>query len=321
MLMASGGLAQTMRGYEYWFDNDYDSRITAEDSQQKVSLDIDIGNVNTGLHYLNFRAQDNEGKWGCLSRYIVYLNAKSTQYEYWMDNDYDHRTVVSEAPSSMISVDISGLSHGLHYFNFRSRNGGDRWGSLYRYIVYTGVQSMQYEYWMDNDYAHRTVVDDAPSSMLSVDISKLSPGLHYFNFRTRYKGNQWGSLSRYVVYVSNHINRISTINYWIDDDVKSVQTVKVNDNTVMISHDISMLTRGSHKLTYQCVTAGGRFAIQEEQPFEAVDWDDAIQAPNADASTDAGCIYDLHGRKLTAPRNGINIIRRSDGTTRKVLVK
>ncbi|MBR5395340.1 MAG: hypothetical protein IK144_09725 [Bacteroidaceae bacterium] len=322
MLIASGGIAQTMQGYEYWFDNDYDSRITAEGSLQKVSLDIDIGNVNSGLHYLNFRAQGDDGKWGGLSRYIVYLGTKSTQYEYWMDNDYDHRTLVNEAPSPMFNVDISGLSHGLHYFNFRSRNSGDRWGSLSRYIVYIGIESMQYEYWMDNDYAHRTVVYDVPSSILSVDISKLSPGLHYFNFRTRYKGNQWGSLARYMVYVNNHLNRLSSLNYWIDDNVDDVQTVKVTDNVVMVSYDISELTRGSHKLSYQGITAGGRFVIQEDQYFEAIDWDDAISAPSADTLTDEGsCIYDLQGCKLAAPQKGINIIRYSDGTSKKVLIK
>lgn len=322
MLIASGGIAQTMQRYEYWFDNDYDSRITAESSLEKVSLDIDIGNVSSGLHYLNFRAQGDDGKWGGLSRYIVYLSTKSTQYEYWMDNDYDHRTVVNDAPSSMFSIDISSLSHGLHYFNFRSRNGGDRWGSLSRYIVYVGVESMQYEYWMDNDYTHRTVVYDVPSSTLSVDISKLSPGLHYFNFRTRYKGNQWGSIARYMVYVKNHRSWLSRINYWIDDDVQNVQTVQVDHNTAMMSIDISGLTRGNHKLSYQGILAGGRYAIQEDQYFEAIDWDDAINAPEADTSiNDDSCIYDLQGRRLTAPKKGINIIHYSNGSSKKVLVK
>lgn len=257
MLVASGGKAQTMQRYEYWFDNDYNSRITAEGSQQEVSLDIDISNVNSGLHYLNFRVQGDDGKWGGLSRYIVYLGTKSTQYEYWLDNDY----------------------------------------------------------------AHRTVVDDVPSSSFSVDISKLSPGLHYFNFRTRNKGNRWGSLSRYMVYVENHLNWLSCINYWIDDDVKNVQTVQVGHNTVMLSIDISELTRGNHKLSYQGVLAGGRFALQEDLYFEATDWDDAIKAPTADTLTDDGCVFDLQGRKLIAPQKGINIVRHSDGTTRMVLMK
>ncbi|MBO7137006.1 MAG: leucine-rich repeat domain-containing protein, partial [Bacteroidaceae bacterium] len=32
-------------------------------------------------------------------------------------------------------------------------------------------------------------------------------------------------------------------------------------------------------------------------------------------------VYDLNGRKLDKPQKGINIIRYSDGTTRKVLIK
>ena len=36
---------------------------------------------------------------------------------------------------------------------------------------------------------------------------------------------------------------------------------------------------------------------------------------------DNGYIYDLQGRKIAKPQKGINIIRYSDGTTRKVLVK
>lgn len=33
------------------------------------------------------------------------------------------------------------------------------------------------------------------------------------------------------------------------------------------------------------------------------------------------CIYDIRGRRLTTPHEGINIIRRSDGTTKKVIMK
>jgi hypothetical protein len=32
-------------------------------------------------------------------------------------------------------------------------------------------------------------------------------------------------------------------------------------------------------------------------------------------------VYDLSGRRQNAPQRGMNIIRMSDGTTRKVLVK
>ena len=43
-----------------------------------------------------------------------------------------------------------------------------------------------------------------------------------------------------------------------------------------------------------------------------------VQAAGIAAETDC---YDLEGHRTTAPQRGINIIRYSDGTTRKVLVK
>ena len=47
----------------------------------------------------------------------------------------------------------------------------------------------------------------------------------------------------------------------------------------------------------------------------------SMERLNAVTSEGEGVIYDLNGRKLSAPQKGINIIRMSDGMSRKVLVK
>ena len=53
-----------------------------------------------------------------------------------------------------------------------------------------------------------------------------------------------------------------------------------------------------------------------------VDETDKIDGPTPDPSlVERGSIYDLSGRKLPALQKGINIIRMSDGTSRKVMVK
>ena len=46
--------------------------------------------------------------------------------------------------------------------------------------------------------------------------------------------------------------------------------------------------------------------------------EDAIKGIKVENETDMG-YYDLQGRKLNKPQKGINIIRYSDGTTRKIL--
>ena len=47
----------------------------------------------------------------------------------------------------------------------------------------------------------------------------------------------------------------------------------------------------------------------------------AIQSVRSHQSDDNGAIFDLQGRRLSSPTKGINIIRQSDGTTKKVIVK
>ena len=57
------------------------------------------------------------------------------------------------------------------------------------------------------------------------------------------------------------------------------------------------------------------FFFMEEKSFE-----DAIVDVKADDVEETG-YYDLQGRKQSAPQKGFNIIRYSDGTSKKVFVK
>ena len=270
LLAALQVTAQSMRGYEYWFDTGYEARTAVTSSQPDVSFEADISGLQAGLHYLNFRAQDDHGTWGALSRFIVYMTADSrgsadmVAYEYWMDSDYDSRTVVSgTSVNSPLSVDINNLQVGLHYFNFRAQGSDGQWGALSRHIVYLTADSrgsadmVAYEYWMDSDYDSRTVVSGTSvNSPLSVDINNLQVGLHYFNFRAQGSDGQWGTLSRYIVYLSEALSNVnlSTVEYWIDNDSTNVKSQSVNGNTIVITADISRLSEGTHTINIEGIT-------------------------------------------------------------------
>ena len=270
LLAALQVAAQSMRGYEYWFDTDYEARNAITSSQPDVSFEADISGLQAGLHYLNFRAQDDHGTWGALSRFIVYMTADSrgsadmVAYEYWMDSDYDSRTVVSgTSVNSPLSVDINNLQVGLHYFNFRAQGSDGQWGALSRHIVYLTADNrgsadmVAYEYWMDSDYDSRTVVSGTSvNSPLSVDINNLQVGLHYFNFRAQGSDGQWGALSRHIVYLSEALSNVnlSTVEYWIDNDSTNVKSQSVNGNTIVISADISRLSEGTHTINIEGIT-------------------------------------------------------------------
>lgn len=58
--------AQTIAGYEYWFDNHFDSRSSQNTASGSVSIEKDITNFSPGLHLLNFRIKNSENLWSSL---------------------------------------------------------------------------------------------------------------------------------------------------------------------------------------------------------------------------------------------------------------
>lgn len=192
--------------------------------------------------------------------YIVFLLlmsvqlaiAQSTRYEYWFDNDYEGRTISSTTEMNLsLDIDISQQHPGLHYFNIRTQDETTKqWGGMARYMYMaqdaaSTASLASYEYWFDNDYKDRTVVTGVGSvEPLTLDISHLPPGLHYFNFRTQGKSGTWGGLAHYLFMVKNDIKDISSLEYWIDDDRSHSQSVDVKDSTIMITMDISDLDVG-----------------------------------------------------------------------------
>ncbi len=263
--------ASSMTRYEYWLDKDYEHRTVVNGEASKIPLALDISSLKPGLHYLTFRAQGKSGQWGGLSRFYFFIRESAddgvymTKYEYWLDKDYEHRTIVNgEASEIPLTLDISSLKPGLHYFTFRAQGKSGQWGGLSRYYffiresAYDGTSYMaKYEYWLDKDYEHRTVVNGEASEIpLTLDLSSLKPGLHYFNIRAQGRTGQWGALSRYLVYLSEAMSNVnlSSVEYMIDNDSTNVQSQPVNGNTIVISADISRLSEGTHTINIEGIT-------------------------------------------------------------------
>ena len=135
------------------------------------------------------------------------------------------------------------------------------------------AQTMRgYEYWFDNDYAGRTTTISSQQQLsLSLDIESINPGLHYLNFRAQGSDGKWGCLSRYIVYVNNHANHLSRVDYWLDSKIDGKKSQGVNGNSVLISVDISQMERGKHTLAFQGFTERGSFAMLDSLEFDAID--------------------------------------------------
>ncbi len=270
LLSVQLAIAQTAR-YEYWLDNDYNARVTSTNVPEDVTLDVDVSNKKPGLHYFSFRAQSTNGQWGGMSRYYFFIRESAdddassmTRYEYWLDKDYENRTIVNGGASEIpLALDISSLKPGLHYLTFRAQGKSGQWGGMSRFYFFIresaddGGYMTKYEYWLDKDYEHRTIVNGEASEIpLTLDLSSLRPGLHYFNIRAQGRTGQWGALSRYLVYLSEALSNVnlSTVEYMIDNDSTTVQSQQVNGNTIVITADISRLSEGTHTINIEGIT-------------------------------------------------------------------
>lgn len=127
--------------YEYWIDNDYSAKAAGTLSEGANIYEIDLEGLRKGLHRFSYRLQTGTGVWGAPYTKYFYCtsnDARFTEYEYWLDNDYAGR-VSGNATSNPVSfeVDLSNFdkSGGAHYFNLRTRDGDGDWSPTYRRLI------------------------------------------------------------------------------------------------------------------------------------------------------------------------------------------
>ncbi|MDE6560028.1 MAG: hypothetical protein K2K75_01460 [Muribaculaceae bacterium] len=59
--------------YEYWLDNDYESRVSADVTSESVMLEVDLSGFNksSGKHYFNLRSHNSDGEWSTVYRKLL----------------------------------------------------------------------------------------------------------------------------------------------------------------------------------------------------------------------------------------------------------
>ena len=206
------GHAQSIKRYEYWMDSDYGTHTMVGTTQTDIALKIDISKYGEGVHYLCFRAQDDQQEWGALSRLFFFISeTQSTatkRYQYWIDDNYSSQQMVATSGEAVnLKVDLSNMTSGVHYLNLRPQNAEGTWGRLSRWLFF--VPDMTYatpthlEYWLDDDYSSRQLKAlNGDTFMGFVDISQLSEGIHFFNYRGLDSEGRWGNIYRHLIFVT-----------------------------------------------------------------------------------------------------------------------
>lgn len=137
--------------YEYWFDNDYASRVNVAMSgaqYETILSDLDASATTIGLHTLHIRFKDASSKWSSVLSGFFIKDANATSpnsevigYRYWFDqNDAAMVTEVIPTPQQYVNVanDISMVTipKGTHTIHFQFQDSQGMWSSVTNDTIY-----------------------------------------------------------------------------------------------------------------------------------------------------------------------------------------
>lgn len=130
--------------YEYWFDNNYANKKTAQTTN---TSDLTIGNdmldasaLSNGFHQYNYRFLANNNLWSSIQNGFVFKRGNDVnaamdvkQIRYWFDTSFSKLKVISTAGQNGIInnlIDCSNLTIGKHAVNYQTMDNGNIWSSI-----------------------------------------------------------------------------------------------------------------------------------------------------------------------------------------------
>ena len=128
---------------------------------------------------------------------IVYMVAAAqgsvVERECWLDNNLVVNQSLGASPTTL---DISSLPPGLHWFSIRVKDDLGVWSpTIFKAFVIphelndpTASALQGGEYWFDHNFAERHAIGTSP---VTLDISSLPAGLHWFTMRVKDDLNVW----------------------------------------------------------------------------------------------------------------------------------
>ena len=120
--------------------------------------------------------------------------------------------------------------------------------------------AQQLEYWLDSDYSHRqTRTYQGGDISLSQDMSRLSPGIHYFNIRTQDAHGVWSSVKRYLLVAPGMASETNMLRWesWLDDDYERRTSRNHHGGDIIDSANVDGLQPGMHYYNIRACDAHG----------------------------------------------------------------
>ena len=284
---------------EYFWDADpgigQGTSVTISSSNDVTAVAaLPLSGLNTGIHTLAVRAQDNRGAWSVSHTYSVVILDLSglsniTAVEYFWDTDpgYGSGTAITGFSSgttvqAVASVALGSLVPGPHVFFVRARDAKGGWSTTHRFSVFVSTPPpppvpglAQLEYFWDTDpgYGNGTGVALAPNSQsntnIAVSTSGLAPGIHVLGMRAQDTNGVWGITHPHPVYMlpAFQLSDVTRVEYFWNADPGYGNATALSGITpsasVSVSQAISMsgLSQGLNYLTVRSRDTQGKWSV------------------------------------------------------------
>ena len=286
LLAVVGARAQSL---EYWFDKKVNPKPLSL-SGGRVSTDIDVKNLKTGIHTLHLRAKSGSNYSPVSSSLFFKFPARGTsEIEYWFDGDVDNLAsmpIDDETEAlQLVDLDLTDSKKfpiGLHQLSMRIATASGIYSPVYNALVMrmpAGTGNSVIEYWFDGDNTKfGTIpvnVESGALQILNLDMTNFGDfpyGLHKLNMRVAAYGNQYSPVySAFVMRLPTGAN--SHLTYWIDDNYKDGRTqIKAYSSNGLYANfdarlNLSSVSSGMHRLHFRIAKNGVDDGVVYEVPI------------------------------------------------------
>ena len=188
--------------YERWVDNNRVDHQFGWLQEGEQTITADLSNVpSAGLHFLNILPYTDNGEPGKWSQIAFMMpegwpgTSNAVTMEYWLSDNLG--TPVRKDYTSgeqQFSIDISSMSYGLHFLNYRTFNERGEPGAWKKQAFYISnhafdPEAVCYQYWIDDGEKHTTTSYTPGVEAFTISIEGLSEGKHTFYDRICYSGD------------------------------------------------------------------------------------------------------------------------------------
>ena len=221
--LKTSALVQTnpkLIAYEYWFDDDFSSKVYTSISATKqyhLLNGFSASGLSDGLHRFCIRFKDDSGQYSAVQStlflkegLVTTINPKLMQYEYWFDDDFSTKVNTGISATKQYHLlngfSASGLSDGLHIFRIRFMDDQHQWSSVFSsfFIKNEAIPDIQnkiiaYRWWLDDSVQAAHVVN-LPVSVNHVhvlqplDLTQYWSGNYVLHVQFLDSLSQWSSV-------------------------------------------------------------------------------------------------------------------------------